>query len=120
MIDIFSELTALPRNQSYSKEFTESKGKHRHLMHDILHLTKSVGLLARAAEHIDHDEPVSRYEIRKALADLIIVTTWAARDFPGGPLDLHQIIEDRIAVIWGNGKPINEPIGRGPGGGQDG
>ena len=109
-----------PWSAPYSREFENSKRggggwsphdperapePHRSLMHDLMHVTKAVGILASIAEWADHGsvrlERVDQAEYEGRIADLIMCALHMANNPPSGyeQFDLQQAVIDRVERV---------------------
>lgn len=86
----------LPWAIPYSPEFRASQQveRHRHLMHDLLHVYKSLGRIAAMAEKIDHaKEPgLDTEALAQETADLVICALHIANTNPLGVFDLQHAV----------------------------
>lgn len=93
-----------PWNALYSSRFVDSvqNEKHRWLTHDLLHVTKAVGILASIAEWADHGsirtERVSQEEFEGRIADLVMCALHMANNAPKGyrEFDLLNAVVNRV------------------------
>lgn len=94
----------LPWTLPYTTAFQASNNGegHRFLMHDIMHVQKSLGKIAAMAERIDHGKPESGLALADNVADLVICALHIANTNPFGRFDLGAIVvkklEDRNRV----------------------
>lgn len=99
-----------PWDVAYTDEFYYSidRGeRHRVMMHDLMHLTKSIGILCSIAEWYDHGmDPttrVSQQEFENRLADLVMcamhISNHPPRDY--NPVDLFQAVVTRVNAVNG-------------------
>ena len=87
----------------YSAEF-EASPPWRHFGHSVLHITKAQGHLAELVDELDHngDEFAKvnadnfKRDYGKYVADLVIIATRLANEFPGGKIDLETVVAARI------------------------
>jgi hypothetical protein len=92
---------ALPWVLPYTEQFRlsqEAEG-HRNLMHDVMHVQKSLGKIAAMAEKIDHsprafDESAiaPREQLAREVADLVICALHMAKTNPFGAFDLESVV----------------------------
>jgi len=105
----------LPWTIPYSGDFRRSQCAeyHRHLIHDVLHVQKSLGKIAAMAEQIDHTggplHSHTRFE-RERLAtevvDLVICALHIAKTNPWGEFDLQSAV--LAALDRRNGSKLSE------------
>ena len=103
-----------PWTAPYSTWFGISKDHepHRPLMHDLMHVTKAVGILASVAEWADHDRinigRVNQDEYEGRIADLVMCALHMANNPPKGygQFDLETAVISRVErvnnVTWGS------------------
>jgi hypothetical protein len=101
-----------PWTAPYTWPFEQSRRQepHRSLLHDLMHVTKAVGVLSSIAEWADHGsvrhERVDQSEYEGRIADLVMCALHMANNPPVGYLhfDLHDAVVNRVervnAVKW--------------------
>jgi hypothetical protein len=112
-----------PWTAPYSREFEHSKRgdtdpmcphspyllpeQHRPLTHDLLHVTKAVGILASIAEWADHGsirtERVDQAEFEGRIADLVMCALHMANNPPEGydQFELQRAVIERVERVNG-------------------
>lgn len=113
-----------PWTAPYSEAFEASKvgwshdaEPHRSLMHDLMHVTKAIGVLASIAEWADHGsirlERVDQAEFEGRVADLVMCALHMAYNPPEGykAFDLERAVIDRTERV--NGASWSVPVGAG-------
>lgn len=93
--------TNLPWTIRYSRDFRSNPQPHKDFAHGVTHAGKALGRLHELIDDMDHrrtvaDGPETREQYGKYVADLVICALRMANTFPGGPIDLQRITEDRI------------------------
>ena len=96
-----------PWTAPYSPEFERSKADepHRSLTHDLLHVTKAVGILASIGEWADHGnvrtERVDQAEYEGRIADLVMCALHMANNPPSGyeQFDLQRAVIERVERV---------------------
>ena len=94
----------LPWTVPYSRNFEASKvagERHRHLMHDLMHVAKSYGWLADVAERCDHgtaliSDVLGREDIEKIArktADFVICALHIAKVYG---FDLESVVVQKL------------------------
>lgn len=90
----------LPWSLKYTSRFLESQDleTHRYLMHDSMHIIKSMGQIASLAEKIDHGNPpnLSQEELADKVADLVICALHMAKTNPFGEFDLEEAVINKL------------------------
>ena len=111
-----SEMQATqPWTAPYSAHFEASKTyePHRSLLHDLMHVTKAVGILSSVAEWADHGsirhERVDQAEYEGRIADLVMCAMHMATNPPPGyrPFDVQRAVVERVERV--NGVPWTTP-----------
>jgi hypothetical protein len=80
---------------------------HRSLMHDLMHVTKAVGILSSIAEWADHGnvrlDRVDQAEFEGRIADLVMCALHMANNPPRGydSFDLYVTVVDRVERVNG-------------------
>lgn len=122
-----------PWTAPYSREFMYSKRgddspsfhspylrpeRHRSLMHDLMHVTKAIGVLASIAEWADHGsirtQRVDQDEYEGRIADLIMCALHMANNPPEGyaQFDLERAVIERVervnGVSWTTEGAVND------------
>lgn len=107
--DLRSMQATQPWTAPYSPAFYTSVNsddeRHRWLMHDLMHVTKAVGILASIAEWADHGsirtERVDQAEYEGRIADLIMCALHMANNPPEGygSFDLLDAVLDRVSRV---------------------
>ena len=104
-----------PWTAPYSRAFVASKNgqgrvdaePHRSLMHDLMHVTKAVGILASIAEWADHGSVrtgrVDQAEYEGRIADLVMCALHMANNPPEGyeTFDLQRAVIERVERVNG-------------------
>lgn len=98
-----------PWTAPYSRRFENDKviEPHRSLMHDLMHVSKAVGVLASVAEWADHGDTrtdrVSQAEYEGRLADLVICALHMTSNPPHGytQFDLEEAVISRVERVNG-------------------
>lgn len=98
-----------PWTAPYSPAFEYSKlvEEHRTLMHDLMHLTKAIGILASIAEWADHgrlrQDRVDQGEYEGRVADLVMCALHIANNPPTGytAFDLETAVIKRVERVNG-------------------
>ena len=93
----------LPWLSKYSDEF-ERGPAHRHFGHALHHVAKALGKLVELQDDIDHHGALSSSPTwlkgasgyAKYIADLVIIAARLANEFPGGKLDLWEVVRARV------------------------
>lgn len=94
-----------PWTAPYSRDFLSSADfgeSHRWLMHDLMHVTKAVGVLSSVAEWADHGdvrhEKVDQAEYQGRIADLVMCALHMANNPPKGyeEFDLLDVVVERV------------------------
>lgn len=93
--------TNLPWTVRYSGDFRANPQSHKDFAHALLHIHKAGGMLAALTDDMDHrkevaDDPASRAQYGKYVADMVVCALRLANTFPGGVLDLQRAVEDRL------------------------
>jgi hypothetical protein len=111
MSDLATMQNTQPWTAPYSDAFEASYDaeQHRRLTHDLLHITKAVGILASIAEWADHGRvrldrvPQDEYEGR--VADLVMCALHIANNPPEGyeRFDLERAVITRTEAVNGCG-----------------
>lgn len=92
----------LPWTIPYTYDFCLSQATehHRFLIHDIMHIQKSLGKIAAFVERMDHDEfalrKMSREQFANEVADLVICALHIAKTNPLGEFDLEKAVLDTL------------------------
>ena len=105
-----------PWTAPYSEHFETSKRAepHRSLMHDLMHVTKAVGVLSSIAEWADHGsirtERVDQAEYEGRIADLVMCALHMANNPPQGyaAFVLHRAVVSRVERV--NGVAWEAPV----------
>lgn len=98
-----------PWTAPYSVEFEQSKKSepHRSLLHDLMHVTKAVGILSSVAEWADHGSlriaRVDQAEYEGRIADLVMCALHMANNPPFGyeSFDLERAVIERTERVNG-------------------
>lgn len=93
--------TSLPWTIRYSTDFRSSPMTHKDFAHTLHHISKAAGKLHALADDMDHDraiadDPASREQHAKYIADLVVCALRLANTFPGGVVDLQAAVHARI------------------------
>ena len=96
-----------PWTAPYSDAFNASAESepHRWLEHDLLHVTKAVGILASIAEWADHKtiryDRVDQAEFEGRISDLVMCALHMANNPPAGytSFDLYEAVVDRVERV---------------------
>lgn len=109
---------AIPYTDAF--RFSQDHEHHRNLIHDVLHVQKSLGKIANYCEQLDHNDRLLHPDYllarRDALAcevvDLVICALHMAKTNPFGPFDLES--EVLSALDRRNGSNLMEQEGHRP------
>lgn len=96
-----------PWNVQYSLNYRNNKlvEPHRSLMHDLMHITKAVGVLSSIAEWADHEvlnlDRINQEEYQHRIADLIMCAIHISNHPPIGyhVFDLEEEVISRTETV---------------------
>ncbi|MGC1304774.1 MAG: hypothetical protein WA840_20585 [Caulobacteraceae bacterium] len=91
----------LPWTIRYSTPFRDNPQPQKDFSHTLLHIAKAHGKLSGVMEDADHHtallcDPEFQQKFGGYVADYVICAMRLANVFPGGPIDLQEIVESRL------------------------